>query len=48
MEGWRKENCVLYVCTAGLVLVLYAMSGSFHSFWGMSMLVFVNSLRQKS
>ena len=42
MEGWMKENTVLYVCASATVLGLYAMSHSWHSLWALAMLAFVN------
>lgn len=43
MEGWRIENCIIYLCTTAAVLGLYLMSDSFMSLWAMLMLMFVNS-----
>ena len=34
------KNSILLVCTVALVLGLYAMSGSWHSLWGLSLLLF--------
>jgi len=42
METWRLENMVTLICTAALVLGLYAMSGSWHSYWGLLMLLNIN------
>lgn len=41
------ENCIIYVCTAAMVLGLYAMSSSFHSLWALVMLSFVNHFTKK-
>ena len=43
---WRTENAVVYVCTTVLVLGLYYMSNSFHSLWGLVLLMFVNSPKE--
>jgi CobQ-like glutamine amidotransferase family enzyme len=40
---WRTENAVVYVCTTVLVLGLYYMSNSFHSLWGLALLMFVST-----
>ena len=40
--NWMWENAVIYVCTTVLVVSLYAMSGSFHSLWGLLLLVCIN------
>ena len=47
MEGWMKENCVIYVCVTIAVVGLYALSGSWHSLWPMGMLAFCNMPRAK-
>lgn len=47
MKGWMKENCVIYVCTAAMVIVLYAMSNSWHSLWALLMLLCVKSPQKK-
>lgn len=47
MEGWRLENVAVYVCTTALVLGLYAMGMGGQSFWGMLLLLWVNSEREK-
>lgn len=39
----RTENVILYVTTAALVLGLFALSGSWHSLWGLVMLFCVNT-----
>jgi hypothetical protein len=39
---WRTENAVTVICTVVLVLGLYGMSGSWHSFWGALLLLNVN------
>lgn len=36
------ENIAIYVCTAAIVLGLWAMGAGGHSFWGLSLLMFVN------
>ena len=41
--NWMWENVVIYVCTTVLVISLYAMSGSFHSLWGLLLLLYVTS-----
>jgi hypothetical protein len=47
MTDWRIENIVIYICTTVLVLALYLMSESFHSLWGLLMLLFVNYQKVK-
>ncbi len=43
MTRWDYiENCFVYFATTIGVLGLYNMSGSFHSFWLLLMLSFVN------
>ena len=42
MRDWMLENCVIYVCIAAMVISLYAMSHSWHSFWSFMMLCLVN------
>lgn len=42
MESWRIENCVTLVVTGVVVLGLYAMSGSWHSLWGLLLLLNMN------
>ena len=42
MEGWRKENCVIYVCITAAVVGLFYMSKSWHSLWPLMMLAFCN------
>ena len=42
MEGWMKENCVIYACTTATVLGLFCMSHSWHSLWALGMLAFCN------
>lgn len=46
MTDWRIENIVIYMCTTVLVLGLYSMSESFHSLWGLLMLMYVNYQKQ--
>ena len=43
----RIENIVIYLCTVGLILGLYYMSGSLHSLWGLTMILAVNSTSSK-
>ena len=45
MESWRKENIVTLICATGLVLGLFAMSSSWHSFWGLLVLGNMNYLK---
>ena len=45
--NWMWENVVIYVCTTVLVISLYAMSGSFHSLWGLLLLLFINISERK-
>ena len=42
MEGWRIENCVLYVCVAAMVIGLYLMGAGLHSFWSFLLLLWAN------
>lgn len=42
MQGWMKENCVIYACTTAAVLGLFYMSGSWHSMWAFFMLGWCN------
>lgn len=43
----KLENAVLYVCTTALILGLYYMSESFHSFWGLIMMLSITSSIKK-
>jgi hypothetical protein len=42
MTDWRIENIVTLICTTALVLGVYAMSNSFHAFWGLALLLNLN------
>ena len=43
MTDWRIENCVTLVCTTALILGLYALSHDMNSFWGLLLLINLNS-----
>jgi hypothetical protein len=43
--NWRTENIVTLICTTALILGLYAMSGSFHSFWAGLLLLNMNYVK---
>lgn len=43
MEGWRKENVATTCATVALVLGLYWMSESWHAYWGLVMLLNLNT-----
>ena len=40
MEGWRKENCVIYVCSTIGVLGMFYMSHDMRSLWMLLLLLF--------
>ena len=42
MTDWRIENCVTMICAVALVLGLFAMSGSWHSLWGLLVMFNLN------
>lgn len=39
------ENIITMICTVTTVLGLYYMSGSFHSLWGLLMMLNVNTIK---
>ena len=45
LEPWRWENIVTLICAVALVLGLFAMSNSWHSLWGLVILMNMNYLR---
>ena len=46
--SYRTENAVTLVCTAALILGLYAMSHSFHSLWGALLLLNLNYVKERA
>jgi len=45
--SYKIENAILYICTTCLILGLFYMSNSFHSLWGLLLLVAITSPRTK-
>lgn len=43
MRGWQIENCVTIVATVALVLGALALGAGAHSFWGLLILLNINS-----
>ena len=48
MEGWMKENCVIYACTTATVLGLFCMSHSWHSLWALGLGNRTESLQRRT
>lgn len=43
MEGWQKENVVIYICVVVMVLGLFAMSHSWFSLIPIALMFCINT-----